>query len=64
MTIPSQEASECLLLFSSDLKSHFEWKLDLVPIDFCDANIWIYQITKLQMLKMQINLNAMAMQAR
>ena len=28
--IPSQGASECLFLSSSDLKSHFEGKLDLV----------------------------------
>ena len=29
---PFQEASECLFLFLSDLKSHFEVKLDLVNL--------------------------------
>ena len=30
LAIPSQELSECLVLSSSDLKSNFEEKLDLV----------------------------------
>ena len=37
-------ANVCFYI-SSDLKLHFEEKLDLV-LDFCDTNIWINQITK------------------
>ena len=32
LKIPSQEANKCLFLSSSDLKSHFEGKLDLFSI--------------------------------
>ena len=40
VTIPSQEASECLFSSSSDLKLDFERKLDLVQlIDFRNPNI-------------------------
>ena len=38
MTFPLQRASECLLLFSSDLKLYFEGNLDLVH------NIFVMQI--------------------
>ena len=43
LKIPSQGESECLFLSSSDLKSHFEGKLDLVKYIF---EMQIFELTK------------------